>query len=85
MLSSMFECEVKTLKTKEGPCLGVAILAGVGTGIFESVQSACHSFIENGETCLPVEDESKTYSEYHKLYKKLYSDLKDSYKLLAEI
>lgn len=85
MLASMFGCEVKTLLTKEGPCLGVAILAGVGTGIFESVESACESFIENGESCQPVKSESETYREYHKLYNKLYSDLKESYKIMAQI
>jgi xylulokinase len=40
MLSDMFGCEVSTLSSKEGPALGVALLAGVGTGVYSSVQDA---------------------------------------------
>ena len=41
MLADMYGCTVKTVAAKEGPALGVAILAGVGAGIYESVEAAC--------------------------------------------
>jgi xylulokinase len=37
MLAGVFNIPVKTIASKEGPALGVAILAGVGTGVYESV------------------------------------------------
>ncbi len=40
MLADTFDCEVKTVVCKEGPALGVAILAGVGAGVYKSVKRA---------------------------------------------
>lgn len=34
MLADMFGCNVSTITSDEGPALGVAILAGVGTGLW---------------------------------------------------
>ena len=34
-----------TLKNKETACLGSAILAGVGAGVFESVEKACSQIV----------------------------------------
>ena len=45
MLSDLYQCQVKTVYQSEGPALGVAILAGVGCGIYESVESACDRLI----------------------------------------
>ena len=41
MKSDMTGKKLVTLKNKETACLGGAILAGVGTGVFESVEKAC--------------------------------------------
>ena len=45
MMADMFGCDVKTVTATEGPALGVAILAGVGAGLYESVESACRQMI----------------------------------------
>ena len=42
---AMYGCRVRTIKAQEGPALGVAILAGVGAGIFPDVPTACRKFI----------------------------------------
>lgn len=85
MLADMFGCEVKTLKAEEGPALGVAILAGVGAGIFKDVPSACDQFIKTGTQCRPIEAESEFYKKGHVLYKKLYTQLKGCYSDLAKL
>ena len=46
MLSDMYNCSVKTVDSKEGPALGAAILAGVGAGIYPSVEEACRKIIK---------------------------------------
>ena len=51
--SDMTGKKLQTLKNKETACLGAAILAGVGTGIFESVESACE-MIAIGKTYEPT-------------------------------
>ena len=85
MLADLYDCQVKTVHQSEGPALGVAILAGVGCGIFESVEKACEALISVNKRSTPVEQEVKTYQAYHQLYKKLYVNLKDSYKELAAL
>ena len=83
MLADMYGCSVKTLAVEEGPALGVAILAGVGAGIFKDVPSACHKFIKSGSTCQPIASEQAFYEKGHILYKKLYTQLKGCYRDLA--
>ena len=34
MLADTYNCAVRTVVSKEGPALGVAILAGVGAGLY---------------------------------------------------
>ena len=46
MLADTYNCPVKTVKSREGPALGVAILAGVGVGLYPSVQEACQAMIQ---------------------------------------
>lgn len=85
MLADMYGCEVKTIKAQEGPALGVAILAGVGTGIFKDVPSACRQFIEQDTWCQPDAASKAYYEKGHRLYKKLYERLKDCYENLAAL
>ena len=40
MLADLYACPVKTASSKEGPALGAAILALVGTGVYKSVPEA---------------------------------------------
>lgn len=83
MLADMFGCPVKTISSKEGPALGVAILAGVGAGLFDSVEAACAQFVKTDKLCEPIPENKEAYEKYHALYKKLYSDLRNDYKELA--
>ena len=85
MLADMYGCEVKTIKAQEGPALGVAILAGVGAGIFPDVQTACKEFIEQDTWCQPDAAAHAYYEKGHALYQKLYQKLKDCYEDLAAL
>lgn len=83
MLADLYGCSVKTVRQTEGPALGVAILAGVGCGVFSSVEAACEELISEDRCTGPVEERREQYEKYHELYRELYTDLKDSYKKLA--
>lgn len=85
MLADLYECEVKTVHQTEGPALGVAILAGVGCGLYESVEKACESMISADKSTSPLKERSEIYRKYHELYQELYQNLKESYKKLAGI
>ena len=57
---------IVTLKNKETACLGSAILAGVGSGVFESVEDGCKN-IGTDKTYKPTgRDYTKAYEEFMK-------------------
>lgn len=85
MLADMYGCEVKTTSSQEGPALGVAILAGVGAGVFTDVVSTCREFINQDTYCQPEAAAHAYYEKGHQLYQKLYKQLKDCYNDLAAL
>ena len=85
MLADMYGCPVNTIHADEGPALGVAILAGVGAGIYNSVEEACDMIIRKNITQEPIMENHDIYMGYYDLYKKLYQDLKGDYKALAAL
>ncbi|SDI17340.1 xylulokinase [Desulfosporosinus hippei] len=85
MLADMYGCPVSTIKADEGPAFGVAILAGVGAGIYDSVEDACDNLVIKNSVQQPNVAAGQVYGEYYQLYKKLYLDLQDSFKQLARL
>lgn len=83
MLADLYGCEVKTLSSKEGPALGVAILAAVGTGICKDVPEACGRAFKIDKTCAPNSENSKAYTKFYDIYNSLYTHLKDDFKSLS--
>ncbi len=58
---------IVTLKTKETGCLGTAIYAGVGAGIYRSVEEATASLLSVKDVTLPIaarEDADAVYGRY---------------------
>ncbi len=85
MLADMYDCRVMTVTATEGPALGVAILAGVGAGLYESVEAACDKMIQTNKACDPIPDNTAKYNAFHKIYKNLYPSLEGRYKELASL
>ncbi|MEG1985165.1 MAG: xylulokinase [Oscillospiraceae bacterium] len=86
ILADVYGCTVKTVSsTKEGPALGVAILAGVGTGVYSSVQQACELIVRADSNEIPDKQNTEKYEEYYEIYKELYPSLKLQYAKLAKI
>lgn len=84
MLADLYGCEVKTVSSKEGPALGVAILAAVGTGLYPSVEEACKAAVKTDKVCGPNLENSEAYKKFYNIYNSLYTHLKDDFKTLAE-
>lgn len=85
MMADLYQCHVMTQSQSEGPAFGAAILAGVGCGIYESVENACADLIQTNQMTAPIKEHSKIYQDYHALYQSLYRTLKDSFTQLAQI
>lgn len=84
MLADLYECPVYTLKVDEGASLGAALLAGVGAGIFSSVEEAS-SIVRKNDPVFPDAGRHSAYMPYYELHKSLYPSLKDSFKKLANL
>lgn len=85
MLADTFACDVKTVVSKEGPALGVAILAGVGAGIYPSVEEGCRRVIRTNPPQSPIKENIPEYEKFYQMYRSLYLALKDSYQKLAAL
>lgn len=82
MLADVYDCPVRTVKSKEGPALGAAILAGVGAGLYPSVQDACDAMIRLNPPQEPIPENVPQYEAFYRVYTSLYPALKESYQLL---
>jgi len=86
MLADLYGCPVKTSKASdEGPALGAAILAGVGTGVFSSLEEACDRIVIADSEAMPDAKRSARYEQFYKIYESLYPALQSSYAKLAEL
>lgn len=85
ILASILGLQVQTLNTDEGPGLGAALLAGVGTGIFKDLSEASDSILEVTSSIDPNPAWSKKYEELYPIYRSLYPALKPVYDSLAKI
>ncbi|CAB1251330.1 Xylulose kinase [Ruminococcaceae bacterium BL-6] len=85
MLADLYACPVSTLRADEGPALGAAILAGVGAGIYASVEQGCGEIIRKDKTQQPDLRNHSRYQGYYELYRRLYLDLKDDFGTLSRL
>lgn len=85
MLADLYNCPVKTVASKEGPALGVALLASVGAGIYSSVPEACKAVIKADKIQEPVLERVSEFEKYYQLYREIYPAIKAQYKKLATL
>lgn len=67
---------VLTVETPEKSATGAAIIAGIGTGLFQSFEDACRQTVVFGEEIAPIAENTTRYQEYYQLYKSLYPTLR---------
>ncbi len=79
MQADMFGCDIVTVNSSEGGALGVALLAGVGTGVYNSVREACDATIQVTRRQNPDAASGEVYQKYYPLYRDLYKALKPSF------
>ncbi|MBM3475863.1 MAG: xylulokinase [Armatimonadetes bacterium] len=73
------------INVDEGPAFGVALLAGVGTGVWKSVPEACRAAIQVERTLDPNPENLAFYNRGYLVYQSLYQKLEDSFDELAEL
>lgn len=85
MQADVFGTDITTINSSEGPALGVALLAGVGAGIYSSVQEACDATIKVRSRQNADQGLHERYMKNYRLYKNIYTSLKQDFADLAEI
>lgn len=84
ILADVLEAEIVTVGTEEGAAYGAALLAGVGTGWYETVDAACDDLIEVSLTAEPTGDDG-VYVEMHRQYRDLYPALRPIFHALGSL
>ena len=79
ILSDVMDIELVTVNTTEGAAFGAALLAGVGIGVWGSVEEACSSVIRIEQPTQPIPSAVKLYEQIYPLFQNLYPALKPSF------
>jgi xylulokinase len=83
ILADIFNCRLVTVNTTEGAAYGAALLAGVGSGNWPSVDSACDSTIRITGEVKPNSDTADGYETGYSIYRELYPALNTSFHRLG--
>lgn len=83
--ADIYNASVVTTNVEETGCVGAAILAGVGAGHFDSIESACDQIIKPVSVTEPIAKNVEMYEDYYGTYRSLYGTLKDTFKKQADI
>jgi xylulokinase len=85
ILADTLGSELVTVNTTEGAAFGAALLAGVGTGVWPSVDAACGETIRVTDRVFPNQEANRTYESMYQQYQNLYPALKPTFHALATI
>ena len=77
MQADIFDTEIITLTTEQGPGLGAAMMAAVGTGWFEDLKECAKTFVHYKSGISPVKENVLKYNAAYESYKKVYGATKD--------
>ena len=83
--ADIYKAPIVMTNSTEGSAYGVAILAGVGTGVWSSVEEACKVSIKQTGKIAPNRKMAEFYDRYYAVYRKLYGDLKDRFSEIAAL
>jgi xylulokinase len=81
--ADIYQQPIVLTNATEGPAYGVALLAGVGTGVWNSVEEACRSSIKSTTKIAANKKSSTLYERHYAVYRKLYGDLKERFGEMA--
>lgn len=73
MQADIFGTPVVSLKNEQGPAMGAAMMAAVGSGWFGSLKECADTFIGYGKTYEPIPANVEKYARLFKLYQQVYS------------
>src|SRR5258707_4994044 len=76
IIADILDVELVTTSAREGPAFGAALLAGVASGVYSSVQQACELAVHSVEHTAPDPRRVAMYADAYETYRALYPALK---------
>jgi xylulokinase len=76
IIADILGVELVTTSAQEGPAFGAALLAGVASGVYPSVQQACALTVRSLERTAPDPERAALYASAYETYRALYPALK---------
>jgi xylulokinase len=83
--ADIYNSEVVTTSSEEGPAFGAALMAAVGVELFESIESATEKFIKLKERIEPNDSEAKAYQQLYEEFVQLYPALKNNFTAISRM
>jgi xylulokinase len=81
--ADILDREIYVSNVHEQACLGAAITAGVGAGVYKSFEEGCKTAVVfKDEVVEPLKENVKVYNNNYEIYKQLYIRNKDMFPLL---
>ncbi len=80
ILANVYNLPVTVRSKSEQACVGAAIMAGVGSKVFSSIEEGCNSLLskEKEMTIEPIQEEAKIYQEiYENVFRQFYEQNKE--------
>jgi xylulokinase len=86
-LADIFDAEITLVNSSEGGAFGVALLAGVGAGVWQDTHEACNATLRVTSRTTPTTDPSvrRTYDQAYAHFRALYPTLRDSFHALSQM
>jgi xylulokinase len=85
ILANVFNSELVTVNTTEGAAFGAALLAGVGVGVWDSVDAACQATVRLTGTATPQPEQVDLYQKGYNVYRQIYPALKSIFHTSSEL
>ncbi|MBO4770664.1 MAG: hypothetical protein J5563_07795, partial [Clostridia bacterium] len=69
IIADVLGCPVIKPSVPDIACVGAAIIAGAGSGVYDSVREGCEKFLQRGETVYPDVGKTGMYGAAYRIYK----------------
>lgn len=83
--ADIFGVELVQVNSTEGAAFGAALLAGVGAGLFRSVEDAVAQTVRVTDRVMPNPEHIRRYQQSYSLYRALYPALRPTFHALASL
>lgn len=83
IIADVFDSEIVLTNVTEGAAFGSALLAGVGAGVYRSIDEACAATVRITDTVEPGPNKS-IYTDHYSIYNSLYPTLAPTFKRLSQ-